>query len=222
MQGGEITFRLKDDIVYDDLFREPDNVFNVMLAAGYLTATAYDGSEVRARIPNREVRTIYTEKFGEWFRESISTFNIRELYAAMEAGETKKIQKILNGCFLSTMSYYDTVEAFYHGVMLALMQLNREYQCESNRESGSGRFDIQCKQRIDWELAYVLEFKVSKSMGDLQKDAEKAAEQIREKGYVSNLQAEGYEKIMTYGFAFCEKRCMVVQGKTYEGSSRLT
>ena len=222
MQGGEITFRLKDDIVYDDLFREPDNVFNVMLAAGYLTATAYDGSEVRARIPNREVRTIYTEKFGEWFRESISTFNIRELYAAMEAVETKKIQKILNGCFLSTMSYYDTVEAFYHGVMLALMQLNREYQCESNRESGSGWFDIQCKQRIDWELAYVLEFKVSKTMGDLQKDAEKAAEQIREKGYVSNLQAEDYEKIMTYGFAFCEKRCMVVQGKTYEGSSRLT
>ena len=134
----------------------------------------------------------------------------------MEAGEVKKIQKILNGCFLSTMSYYDTAEAFYHGVMLALMQLNREYRCESNRESGSGRFDIQCKQRARWYLAYVLEFKVSRSMSDLQKDAEKAAAQIQEKGYVSNLQAEGYEKIMTYGFAFCEKRCAVVLGKTYE------
>ena len=53
-------------------------------------------------------------------------------------------------------------------------------------------------------------------MSDLQKDAEKAAAQIQEKGYVSNLQAEGYEKIMTYGFAFCEKRCVVVLGKTYE------
>ena len=218
VQGGEITFRLKDDIVYDDLFREPDNVFNVMLAAGYLTATAYDGTEVRARIPNREVRTIYTEKFGEWFRESISTFNVRELYAAMESADTEKMQDLLTDRFLATMSYYDTVEAFYHRVMLALMQLNREYQCESNRESGSGRFDIQCKQRARWKLAYVLEFKVSKSMGDLQKDAEKAAEQIREKGYVSNLQTEGYEKIMTYGFAFCEKRCMVFQGKTYEKS----
>ena len=216
VQGGEITFKLKDDIVYDDLFREPDNVFNVMLAAGYLTATAYDGSEVRARIPNREVRTIYTEKFGEWFRESISTFNISELYSAMENAEVERIQDILTDCFLSTMSYYDTAEAFYHGVMLALMQLNREYRCESNRESGSGRFDIQCKQRARWYLAYVLEFKVSKSMEDLQHDAKKAAEQIREKEYVSNLQAEGYEKIMTYGFAFCEKRCAVVQGKTYE------
>ena len=128
----------------------------------------------------------------------------------------ERIQDILTDCFLSTMSYYDTAEAFYHGVMLALMQLNREYRCESNRESGSGRFDIQCKQRARWYLAYVLEFKVSKSMEDLQHDAKKAAEQIREKEYVSNLQAEGYEKIMTYGFAFCEKRCAVVQGKTYE------
>jgi hypothetical protein len=218
VQGGEITFKLKDDIVYDDLFREPDNVFNVMLAAGYLTAVACDGKEVRARIPNLEVRTIYTEKFSEWFRESISTFNIRELYAAMEAGEVGKIQKILNGCFLSTMSYYDTVEAFYHGVMLALLQLNQEYQCESNRESGSGRFDIQCKRRIDWDLAYVLEFKISKSMGELQQDAEKAAKQIEEKGYVTNLQTEYYKKIMTYGISFCGKHCMVAQGKTYEGS----
>ena len=215
VQGEEITFSLKDDIVYDNLFRAPDNVFNVMLAAGYLTAVESDGREVRARIPNREVRAIYTEKFSEWFRASISTFNIRELYAAMENADTEKMMDILTDCFLSTMSYYDTVEAFYHGVMLALLQLNREYQCLSNRESGSGRFDIQCKQRTRWKLAYVLEFKVSKSAEDMQSDAETAARQIETKGYVSNLQAEGYEKIMTYGFAFCQKRCRVSPGRTY-------
>ena len=179
VQGEEITFALRDDIVYDNLFLDPDNVFNVMLAAGYLTATEVGSTEVRARIPNKEVQLIYKNKFKEWFRESISTFDIRELYAAMERGDTAGMQKILNERFLATMSYFDTQKAFYHGVMLALMQLNREYLCTSNRESGSGRFDIQCKQRIDSELAYVLEFKVSDTPGQMEADARKAAGQIR-------------------------------------------
>ena len=220
VQGEEITFVLKDDIVYDDLFREPDNVFNVMLSAGYLTAVSMEENsgrtEVRARIPNREVRQIYTGKFAEWFRDSITAFDIRELYRMMEQGNTERMEEILTDCFLSSMSYFDTQEAFYHGVMLALMQLNRDYLCRSNRESGSGRFDMVCKQRIRWKLAFVLEFKVSKTPGELASDAKRAAEQIEEKGYITDLQAEGYEKIMTYGFAFCEKRCRVVRGKTWE------
>jgi len=217
VQGEEITFALKDDIVYDNLFTDPDNLFNVMLAAGYLTAVSSDGNEVRARVPNREIQKIYKRKFSEWFRESIATINYQELFVAMEKGESIRIQKILNERFLSTMSFYDTVEAFYHGVMFALMQLNPEYLCTSNRESGNGRFDIQCKQKLDWEKAFVLEFKVSGKPGDMLKDAKRAAEQISEKEYVADLMAEGYEKIMTYGFAFCEKRCRVVQGKTFSG-----
>ena len=215
LQGGEISFELKDDIVYDELFNSPDNLFNVMLAAGYLTAVSCDTNTVRARIPNREVHCIYTSKFKDWFCASIETFNIRELYAAMENGETERIREILDERFLATMSYFDTVEAFYHGVMLALMQLNREYACISNRESGSGRFDLQCKQRVGWKKAFVLEFKVSKIPAEMLTDAKKAAEQISEKGYIANLQAEGFEKILTYGFAFCEKHCRVVQGETY-------
>ena len=221
VQGEEITFALKDDIVYDDLFREPDNVFNVMLSAGYLTAVSMEEklgrTEIRARIPNREVRQIYAGKFAEWFRESIAAFDIRELYRMMEQGNTERMEEILTDCFLSSMSYFDTQEAFYHGVMLALMQLNREYLCRSNRESGSGRFDMVCKQQTRWKLAFVLEFKVSKTPGELASDAKQAANQIEERDYIADLQAEGYEKIMTYGFAFCEKRCRVIQGKTWEG-----
>ena len=215
VQGEEITLSLRDDIVYDDLFRDPDNVFNVMLAAGYLTAVEAGPTEVRARIPNKEVQLIYRNKFKEWFRESIASFDIRELFAAMERGDTDSMQRILNERFLATMSYFDTQEAFYHGVMLALMQLNREYLCTSNRESGSGRFDIQCKRKLDWELAYILEFKVSETPGQMRTDARKAAEQISSREYAADLEAEGYKRILTYGFAFCQKRCQAVQGKTY-------
>ena len=132
----------------------------------------------------------------------------------------EKVQEILNGRFLKTLSYYDTVEAFCHGITLTLLQLNPDYLCVSNRESGNGRFDVQCKQRKDWKLAFVLEFKVSREAKEMRSDAKKAADQISEKEYVADLEAEGYERIMTYGFAFCEKRCRVVQGKTYGGGER--
>ena len=217
VQGGEITFGLKDDIVYDDLFRNPDNVFNVMLATGYLTAVGRTATEVTARVPNKEVMEIFKQKFSEWFLESVSTFDVQELYAMMESGNVERVEEILNDQFLSTMSYYDTVEAFYHGVTMTLMQLNQRYVCTSNRESGAGRFDVQCKQKRKWKLAFVLEFKISGKPKEMIKDAKEAALQIKNKNYVSDLLQEGYEKVMTYGFAFCEKRCRVIKGETYGG-----
>ena len=215
VQGGEITFAARDDIVYDDLFRDPDNVFNVMLATGYLTAVDRDVSTVRARIPNKEVMEIFKRKFSEWFQASLSMFNVQELYAMMEDGNAERVEEILNDQFLSSMSYFDTIEAFYHGVTLALMQLNQNYVCTSNRESGSGRFDVQCKQKRRWKLAFVLEFKVSDLPKHMIMDAHEAVSQIKDKNYVSDLLQEGYEKVMTYGFAFCGKRCRVVRGETY-------
>jgi hypothetical protein len=127
----------------------------------------------------------------------------------MEIGQPERIQRILTDKFLSAMSYYDTVEAFYHGIMLTLLQLNQEYVCTSNRESGSGRFDIQCKQLRDWELAFILECKVTSDPKEMLEDAKKAACQIQDKQYVSDLQREGYRKIITYGISFCQKKCRV-------------
>ena len=61
----------------------------------------------------------------------------------------------------------------------------------------------------------MLEFKVSDTPGQMEADARKAARQISEKGYAAELKAERYKKIMTYGFAFCQKRCCVIPGKTF-------
>lgn len=213
--GEEITFALRNDIVYDDLFQSADNVFNVMLATGYITATQYDATTVRARIPNREVRQIFKQKFGEWFRESAKTFDVKGLYACMERGDAERVEEILNDQFFSAMSYFDTLEAFYHGVIMTLMQLNKDYDVKSNRESGSGRFDVSCKQRRRWKLAFVLEFKVSDEPKFMIRDARAAANQIEDKQYVQDFLSEGYEKVMTYGFAFCEKRCRVCRGKDF-------
>ena len=212
MQGKEISFALRDTIVYNELYADPNNVLNVMLSAGYLTATAFDGKTIHARIPNREVLRIYQDQISAWFRESIKTFDVRTLYTALENGNASQIEKILTQEFLSAMSYYDTTEAFYHGVLLSLMQLNQNYLCVSNRESGTGRFDIMAKHQLSWDLAYILEVKVSKTTSDLLSDARKGARQIAKKEYLTELQREGYQKILTYSISFCQKRCRVVPG----------
>ena len=83
------------------------------------------------------------------------------------------------------------------------------------RRSGQGRFDIVCRERRGWEYAFVLEFKVSDDPRKMMKDAENALKQIKDKEYIEDLQAEGFEKIFTYGFSFCNKKCRVAQGKIY-------
>ncbi|MBQ9252805.1 MAG: AAA family ATPase [Clostridia bacterium] len=214
MQGGEICFKFRDDIVYNELYDDPANVLNVMLSAGYLTATAFDGRNVTARIPNREVLQIFEDQISGWFNESIKSFDVKGLYAAMEKGNTERIEQILTDEFLSAMSYYESVEAFYHGVLLALMQLNTDFVCDSNRGSGKGRFDLVAKRRTGWDLAFVVEVKISKNSARMLPDAQRGSEQIWKKAYTKSLQREGYKRIMTYGIAFCEKRCRVIQGET--------
>ena len=209
VQGGEITFALRDDIVYENLFEDHDNVFNVMLATGYLTATETTSTTVKARIPNKEVLEICRQKLSQWFNESLSSFNAQELYAMMESGNEEQVEQILNNQFPSFINYHDTIEIFYHEVTLALMRLNPKYICTSNR------FDIQCKQRTRWKLAFVLKLKVSDQPQHMIEDAHKTIAEIQDKNYVSDLLQEGYEKVMTYGFAFCGKRCRVARGETY-------
>ncbi|MBQ8159419.1 MAG: AAA family ATPase [Clostridia bacterium] len=214
MQGEEIAFSLRENIVYDDLYSDADNLWNIMLSSGYLTVTAFDGEQVRARIPNREIHKIFRDQIQSWFDERVKSFDVRWLYTFLVDGNAEEVEKILSDQFLSAMSYYDTVEAFYHGVLLTLMQLNPDYICVSNRESGRGRFDVAAKQRNRWETAIILEAKISKSSARMLSDAKGAAAQIEKRKYRKDLEREGYRTIMTYGISFFGKRCRVVQGVT--------
>ena len=57
--------------------------------------------------------------------------------------------------------------------------------------------------------SFILELKVSGSIDSLEEDAEKALQQIYDKKYMEELQAEGYKKIDCYGVAFYRKDCEV-------------
>ncbi len=84
---------------------------------------------------------------------------------------------------------------------------------KSNREAGAGRSDLVVKSPSLRGRSFILEVKVSGNIDALEKDAEKALQQIYDKKYTQELRAEGYRKIDCYGISFYRKDCEVRFGR---------
>lgn len=110
-----------------------------------------------------------------------------DLYRAMEAGNAERISEILNEQLITTISFYDSAENFYHGFLAGILCQSKEYLVKSNRESGKRRTDLMVKSPSLRGRSFVLEVKVSECIDDLGADAEKALQQIYDKKYMADL-----------------------------------
>lgn len=162
------------------------------------------------RIPNAEVKSIYKNTILYWFRENIKKRDFRDLYQAMEEGNAVRMEEILGEQLISTISFYDSAENFYHGFLAGILSQSESYLVKSNRESGNGRSDLMVKSPSLRGRAFVIEVKVSDCIDALEADADKAVNQIFERGYMDELAGRiGYRKIDCYGISFYKKDCVV-------------
>ncbi|MEE1191620.1 MAG: AAA family ATPase [Blautia sp.] len=220
LNGKTMDIPVHEEITYDDLEDIGDNLWNFLYFTGYLTKeseyfknhTVY----LKVRIPNIEVKTVYTNTVLNWFQESVKKKDFRELYRAMEEKNTGKMGEILTEQLFSVISFYDSAENFYHGFLAGILSQSEKYLVKSNRESGLGRSDLTVKTPSLRGRAFLLEVKVSDSMKHLEQDAKKAVQQIWDKNYMEELKLEGYEQIDAFGIAFYRKDCEVQYGGTYE------
>ena len=113
---------------------------------------------------------------------------------------------------MTSVSYYDAKESFYHGMMLSLLSASASWDVHSNDEVGDGRADI-ILEKGDNELGIVIELKVVKDIEKLDDACQKALKQIEEKDYAADLKEHKVNKILAYGIAFCGKKCKVVAEK---------
>ena len=125
-------------------------------------------------------------------------------------GEVIEAIDLLNDVLESSISYYDSLESFYHGFMVGFLQ-ETEYEIQSNKESGEGRFDIALLPRRITRECIILECKHSKSVRTLIQDSQKAADQIVQKGYREIFIGQGYPKVLGYGIAFYKKQCFITK-----------
>ncbi len=213
LEGNTMDIPIQEEVTYEDMYANGDNLWNVLYYTGYLTKEEEYFKEstvfLKVRIPNTEVKTIYQNTILNWFRENIKKRDFRDLYQAMESGDAGKMREILSEQLLSTISFYDSAENFYHGFLAGILSQSDRYLVKSNRESGNGRSDLTVKSLSLRGKAFIVEVKVSESIDDLEKDAEAAVKQIYDKGYMEELRIEGYRDIACYGIAFYRKDCEV-------------
>ena len=217
LNGGTLDIQVHEEVTYGDMHSSGENLWNFLYFTGYLTKESEYFKEssvfLRARIPNVEVKTIYQNTILNWFKDVIKKEDFRDLYRAMEDGDAGRMTELLSRQLFHTISFYDSAENFYHGFLTGILSQSEDYLVKSNRESGNGRSDIMVKSPSLRGRAFVLELKVSDSIDDLEMDAKKALQQIYDKRYMEELQAEGYRKVACYGLAFYSRGGEVWHGK---------
>ena len=109
-----------------------------------------------------------------------------------------------------TISYYNSTESFYHGLISGLLSGNVYYKVESNRENGDGRSDLVLYQQDVAQNAVILEFKVCGKNETADEAAKRALKQINDRDYASKAREDGYKNIIKYGVAFKGKMCYAI------------
>ena len=221
--GEAIEKKVRLDLTYHELDSSIDNLWSVLFTTGYLTKTGRAINGVyKLVIPNREVREVFILQIQEWFRERMADDEkpMREFCRAFLKGEPERIEKRLNIILNRMISVLDAKapddkkENFYHGLLLGLLRSEINWLILSNAESGDGFSDILIEPE-DPDAGIVIEVKYASSVAGLEKACEEALRQIREKRYDERLRNDGRTDVLTYGIAFCRKRCKVVCERAY-------
>ena len=189
---------------------DPNNLWELMLFSGYLTVKEKINNEVYLiKIPNKEIQSFFKSLFAEIVFKG--KYNISSMKGALESRDVNTVVKILEKVVLNAMSFYDTNKKFENPYQTLLAgffyALDDYYEMKPNSETGYGRADIILIPRNKKWTGYVFELKRAKTK-DVQKEAEKALEQIEEKKYDTLLINDGIKNIIKIGLVFDGKKAV--------------
>ena len=186
---------------------EAHDLWELLLFSGYLTIDKKIEDDIYSiKIPNNEVKKFFKDSFIEISFGTNLTF--KRLIKNLLDNNIDKFEIELQEILLKYMSFYDisNIEKVYHNFILGLMiHLEGRYHINSNGESGLGRYDIEIEPLNKNMRGFILEFKVAVSEENLEKKAEEALEQIKDKKYFVSLQDRGIKEIIFVGMAFYKK-----------------
>lgn len=215
IEGKTIEKPVHEDITYDDVYDNLDNLWNFMFFTGYFKKISERMDEntqenfVELAIPNLEVKYIFRTKILKWFNEHIKLCDMTKMFNAIINKNVELFEIELNKLLLDTISFNDAYENFYHGFLVGVLSNMKGYIVKSNREGGAGRSDLFIKSVSRRGIAIVVEFKIANNIDDLEKKEDEAIEQIDDRKYDMELRSEGYKNIFKYGIAFYKKDCLI-------------
>ena len=186
---------------------EAQDLWELLLFSGYLTIDSKMEKNIYSiKIPNKEVKEFFGDSFIEISFGTNLTF--KNLIVNLLDNKIEKFESNLQEILLKYMSFYDVsnIEKVYHSFILGLMiHLEGKYEISSNKEGGLGRYDIAIEPLNKNMRGFILEFKVADSEETLEKKAEEALEQIKDKKYYIELEKRGIKEMTFLGIAFYKK-----------------
>ncbi len=217
MEGKTIPVQLDEAFIYQNIGQKKDDLYTLMLFTGYLKCVGIESDEdddetYELSIPNREIRSVFRREILDNLSGHVGRSILRDMMQAMLEGDTDIFESCLRQILRGMVSFYDVAhpESFYHGMMLGMtVWLDKKFTIQSNRESGYGRFDLALFPKTKDLPGVLMEFKSAKSEEDLQREAEKAQQQMLERGYSASMKDAGVERIWCYGIAFFGKQVFV-------------
>jgi hypothetical protein len=218
-----IIKRLDDNIVLRDLQKDETSIYSFLLFSGYLKAFDKQGQGKKTfyklLLTNFEVKQIFEDIILKWINESFENRDLQIMLKALVTGDIKLFEKILSKFVLETLSYFDTekknVEKVYQAFILGmLVNLSPQYEVESEKESGYGRYDISIIPKDKTKKAIIMELKTIDEFEEETKDMalESAVKQINERKYETAILKTGINDILKLGVVFDGKRVWSKQG----------
>lgn len=201
IEGKIIEKEVKENFVFQDFERNTELIWSLLTDSGYLTqeGKAKYGN-YKLRIPNYEVRIVFTEIIMGWLNEELKI--TRDLLIStcehLINNRISEFDKGFKQIVGDTLSYYDTSqknttnEQIYHVYTLGLLAiLTDDYIIKSNRESGEGRYDIMLIPYDRSQNGIVIELKTLSSRikepAQINAEIDTALSQIERNKYYKEL-----------------------------------
>ena len=215
IHGGSVETVLKETVTYGDLTENNENIWSFLFFTGYLkikeivkTGEVIGEPTIYSLvIPNLEIKSCYTDIIIQYFEIYKKAINKDNLYKALLGRNAQDFAEQITDLLRKTISYYDSTESFYHGLISGLLSGNVYYKVESNRETGD---DLALYQQDVAQNAVILEFKVCGKNETADEAAKRALKQINDRDYASKAREDGYKNIIKYGVAFKGKMCYAI------------
>ena len=218
IHGGSVETVLKETVTYGDLTENNENIWSFLFFTGYLkikeivkTGEVIGEPTIYSLvIPNLEIKSCYTDIIIQYFEIYKKAINKDNLYKALLGRNAQDFAEQIADLLRKTISYYDSTESFYNGLISGLLSGNVYYKVESNRETGDERSDLVLYQQDVAQNAVILEFKVCGKNETADDAAKRALKQINDRDYASKAREDGYKNIIKYGVAFKGKMCYAI------------
>ena len=225
LQGKSVLTYIDPSVIYPQIKNNPSSVYSFLLVAGYLKITKVEPSfngdfMCEVALPNKEIAYVYNKEILQTLTDIIPQSTAISIQEAIYSGNSTALQNLLQKLLLESVSNFDTAhENFYHGLVLGLcVILDNRYEITSNRESGTGRYDIALTPKSGNLPGILIELKAAKDVSaeQLRQLAQEALTQIEEKQYDTTMKTRNISPVFKYGVAFSGKNveiCVAEEGK---------